>query len=183
VPPSTPLPLEPKPESASTVLTEVATLRRRMAAFFYEGILVFAVLFLGSYLYDSLTQHRHALIGRTGLQIFLFGLLGLYFIWFWTHGGQTLAMKTWHVRLVSVHGGAVSWWQAAWRYALAWLWFLPALLIAWVNRPTTPWVVAAALVTGLVAYAALTLAHPRRQFLHDVLVGSQLVKAALPKRP
>ena len=44
--------------------------------------------------------------GRHVLQAFLFVVLGIYFIWFWSHGGQTLAMKTWHIRLVDRDGGA-----------------------------------------------------------------------------
>ncbi len=177
----TALPPTPPNQPGDSAL-QVATLRRRLAAFFYEGILVFAVVFLGSYLYDSLTQHRHALIGRTGLQVFLFGLLGIYFTWFWTHGGQTLAMKTWHIRITRTDGGPVTWLQAVLRYTLAWLWFVPALALAWINRPTTPLVVGAAVMTGLVAYAALARLHPTRQFIHDALAGTQISKFTPPKR-
>ena len=56
---------------------------RRLAAFVYEGLLVFGVLVISGYLYSSLTQQRHALQGLHGLQVFEFGVLGLYFCWFW----------------------------------------------------------------------------------------------------
>ena len=42
-----------------------------------------------------------------GLQAFLFLVLGLYFAWFWSHGGQTVAMKTWHIRLLTHDGRPV----------------------------------------------------------------------------
>ena len=33
----------------------------------------------------------------------MFVVLGIYFVWFWSRG-QTLAMKTWHIRLVDAQG-------------------------------------------------------------------------------
>jgi hypothetical protein len=49
-------------------------------------------------------QQRHALYLRHALEGWLFAILALYFIWFWRHGGQTLAMKTWRIKLVSKDG-------------------------------------------------------------------------------
>ena len=31
-----------------------------------------------------------------------------YFVWCWSHGGQTLAMKTWRLQLVNKDGSALS---------------------------------------------------------------------------
>ena len=42
------------------------SLRRRLAAFLYEGVLLFGVLMISGYLYSSLSQQRHALSGATG---------------------------------------------------------------------------------------------------------------------
>ena len=44
-----------------------------------------------------------------GLQLFVFLVLGLYFSWFWSHGGQTVAMKTWHIRLLTRTAGPCRW--------------------------------------------------------------------------
>ncbi len=38
---------------------------------------------------------------RAVFQVFLTGVAAVYFTWQWTHGGQTLPMKTWRVRLVA----------------------------------------------------------------------------------
>ena len=84
-------------------------LRRRMAAFVYEGVLLFGVLMIAGLAYGLATQQRHALVGQHGLQLFLFVVLGLYLSWFWCHGGQTVAMKTWHVRLVSTTDSRSAW--------------------------------------------------------------------------
>ncbi|KIO47720.1 RDD family protein, partial [Nitrosospira sp. NpAV] len=78
---------------------------------------------------------------------------GIYFIWFWTHGGQTLAMQTWKLQLVSANGGKVTTQQAMVRYLMAvigisFLGF--GLLWALFNRD--------------------------RQFLHDKLAGTRIIR-------
>jgi uncharacterized RDD family membrane protein YckC len=156
-------------------LFRAPSLRRRLAAFVYEGVVLFGIVMIGSYLYDTLTQHRHALEGRTGLQIFLFLLLGVYFVWFWTHGGQTVAMKTWSIRLVDNRGHAVSQARAFARYVLAWLWFIPALATAWLYGPRSTWAIFGSMAAGVAVYATLAATNPRRQFLHDLICGTQLI--------
>lgn len=75
------------------------SLRRRMACWLYEGMLMFGVVFIAGYLFGTLSQTRNALDNRHALQGFLFVIFGIYFVWFWARG-QTLAMKTWHIRVV-----------------------------------------------------------------------------------
>lgn len=146
-----------------------------MACWLYEGILLFAVVFVGDYLFSALTQTRHGLTNRHPQQVFLFLLLGIYFIWFWTRG-QTLAMKTWHIRLVDGQGRPVSQGRAAWRYLLAWAWFLPPLAIAWLM--VWPPLASVAL-TGLwiIVWALASKVLPQRQFPHDLVAGTRLVDA------
>jgi uncharacterized RDD family membrane protein YckC len=167
------------PSSAAVGACDVdvhrASLRRRLAAFVYEGVLLFGVVMIGSWLYDTLTQHRHAMQGRTGLQVFLFLLLGIYFVWFWTHGGQTVAMKTWHIRLVDASGRTVRQPRALARYVLAWLWFVPAWAAARYVGPNSTWAIFALMVVGAVVYALLAQTNPQRQFLHDLMCGTRLV--------
>ncbi|MDP3615807.1 MAG: RDD family protein, partial [Rubrivivax sp.] len=102
-------------------------LARRLACFLYEGVLLFGVVVIAGLGYGIVTQQRHALVGSTGLQAFLVLVLGLYFVHFWSRSGQTLAMLTWHIRLVTASGQPVSRLRAACRYLLSWIWFLPAL--------------------------------------------------------
>ncbi len=66
------------------------SLRRRMACWIYEGLLLFGVVFLAGYLFSTLSQTRHALDNRHGLQAFVFLVFAIYFTWF-GHKGQTLA--------------------------------------------------------------------------------------------
>jgi uncharacterized RDD family membrane protein YckC len=150
-------------------------LARRMAAFAYEGVLLFGVLFVAGYLYSTLTQQRHALQGQGGLQAFVFIVLGIYFTLFWSRGGQTVAMRAWHLRLVTTDGAAVSPWRALARYLVSWIWFVPALLTARVAGLHSTVEILGLLLAGVVTYALLAFAHPQRQFWHDALCGTRLV--------
>ena len=148
-----------------------------MAAFVYEGVLLFGVLMAAGLVFALLTQQRHALQNREAGMAFLFLVLGLYFMLFWSRSGQTLAMKTWQVRLVSADGGPVTQTRALLRYLAAWVWFLPSLAIAWVagwNSGAPLW---GLLLGGIVVYALASFAHPQRQFWHDALCGTRLVRA------
>jgi uncharacterized RDD family membrane protein YckC len=159
------------------------SLRRRMACWLYEGLLLFCVLFISGYFFSALSQSRHALDNRHGLQAFLFLVVGIYFTWF-GHKGQTLAMKTWHIRVVDAHGQALTQQRALIRYLLSWIWFLPPLAII------APYALSGAetvvLLFGWVAvWALLSRFHPQRQFWHDALAGTRLVNAqpAEPEKP
>jgi uncharacterized RDD family membrane protein YckC len=152
-------------------------LLRRLAVFVYEGVLLFGVVMIAGYLYSSLTQQRHALQGHGGLQAFLFIVLGIYFVWFWSHGGQTVAMRAWHVRLVTADGRAVSQGRALVRYLVCWVWFMPALAATWLSGADTAAQILGSMAAGVIAYALLALLHPQRQFWHDALCGTRLIMA------
>jgi uncharacterized RDD family membrane protein YckC len=149
------------------------SLRRRMACWLYEGVLMFGVVWISTYLFSTLSQSRHALENRLGLQIFLFIIFGIYFVWFW-HKGQTLAMKTWHLRLVDLQGHAVSQGRAMWRYVLSWLWFVPPLA-ALAPFKLSGGQIAIIVIGWVMVYALLSRFHPQRQFLHDALAKTQLI--------
>ena len=152
---------------------------RRMACWLYEGILLFGVVFIAGYLFGTLTQTRNAMDNRAALQVFIFVALSAYFVIFWTRG-QTLAMKTWHIRVVDARGAPISRDRALLRYTLAWVWVLPPLALAW----------AAALPAGaqaqlfllwVAAWAGSSGLAPQRQFWHDVLAGTRLVHYKPPE--
>ncbi|MBT0568776.1 RDD family protein [Curvibacter sp. CHRR-16] len=159
--------------STSNASWTTPSLRRRMACWLYEGVLLFGVVFLAGYLFSTLSQSRHALENRTALQWFLFIVLGIYFVWFWAHG-QTLAMKTWNIRVVDRHGQALSQTRALVRYVLSWVWFMPALVVDWMMGLSS--LQSLVLVLGWIAiWAILSRFHPQGQFWHDAWAGSRLV--------
>jgi len=132
---------------------------RRLAGMLYESLLlvgVFATLVL-------LPQVIYAInFGQTAARAILLGhslaVLAAYFTWFWCHGGQTLAMKTWKIRLINARNdGAVTVPQALLRFALCW----PSLCFFGV---------------GLI----WALFDRERQFMHDRLAGTRLISAVPP---
>ena len=126
---------------------------RRLASMLYESILLFAVAFLGTWLYQFAAGTFQIEGWRmTLLQFFLLGLFAVYFLWCWLRGGQTLAMKTWRIRLVARDGHA----RLAPKAAL--LRFVYALLLV----PT---------LIGI----CWAMVDRDRQFLHDRLAGSLLI--------
>lgn len=169
-------PSTPPDDAASATFTS-ASLRRRMACWVYEGMLLFAVVFIAGWLFSTIGQMRNAMDARhTLLQAFLFIVLGVYFVWFW-HRGQTLAMKTWHVRVLDSAGRPVSQLRALGRYVLSWLWFMPPL------AGMAPFKLSGGetlliLLGWIVFYALLSRLHAQRQFVHDALAGTRLVDHA-----
>ncbi len=105
-----------------------ASLIKRLAAILYDLFLVISLFFIVGIIIASLTtfiinngqaitkDHPFYLI----YQIYLLSILlmcgFLFFGWFWTHGGQTLGMKTWKLKLVSDDGKNITWKQAAIRF-------------------------------------------------------------------
>lgn len=128
-----------------------AGLLRRLASLAYEALLLFAVLFIADLAFLLLVPGARTPALRPALQLYLLLVMGIYFTWFWTHGGQTVAMKAWRLRLVSATGGRVSWRRAIARYLFA--------------------------VAGAVVLDVLwALVDRDRQFLHDRLAGTRIVR-------
>ena len=151
-------------------------LRRRFASMLYEGMLLFAVVFIAGYLFDTLTQSRNALMLRHARQAWLFAILGVYFVWFWMHGGQTLAMKTWRVRLVAATGQRLTWGRAIARYLLLWIFLLPTLALVAVLG-LDGWTAMTALFAALILPPFYARFDRDRQFVHDRLLRTRLVVA------
>ena len=145
-----------------------------MAAWCYEGVLLFGVVWIAGYLFDSLSQSRSALDYRHMRQAFLFVVFGIYFVWFWSRG-QTLAMKTWHLRLGDGAGRPVSQPRALLRYLLSWVWILPPLIML---APFHVNVVEQSLIVlgWVILWAWASRLHPTRQFWHDQMAGTRVVQ-------
>jgi uncharacterized RDD family membrane protein YckC len=125
----------------------------------YDTLLVLAVLFLGSALFTVAAGTADTLAARMALQALLLALTGAYFVWCWTHGGQTLPMQAWHLRLVDLDSGQPPCLQQAiTRYLLA----VPGTLLGGIS-----------FLWGLVDHDRL--------FLHDRLAGTIILKAE-PRR-
>ena len=167
-------------EAAAAAATTTPSLARRMASFVYEGLLLFGIgLVPGAIgaLFVALTGHQHPLQSDAALRVITFGIYAIYFTWFWSARGQTLPMQTWNLRIVTNEGTPLSQPRALARFVASCAWFAPAALLATLNG-WTRWQGLAAACIGAVAYALLALLHPRRQFWHDAVCGTQIISVS-----
>lgn len=121
---------------------------RRLASVLYESLLVLAILLVASALFIALFGDATHAPRRLFYQLYLFLVSMAYFIGFWMHGGQTLAMKTWRFKVVGPDGQSLTLSRAVIRFLLAPLGLL-LFCYAWLDK--------------------------ERCFLHDRLVGTRLV--------
>jgi len=125
---------------------------RRVLSMLYESLLVFAIAFFAGLAFHGATDGRLSGNTRLAFQLYLFLVLGAYFIACWSRGGRTLPMQTWKMRVVRHDDLPVGVARAALRYVLAW----PSLL-----------------VFGAGVFWAFF--DRDRQFLHDRLAGTRIV--------
>lgn len=115
--------------------------------------------------------------------LYLYAVLGLYFVWYWTKSGQTLAMQTWRVRMIGSGGYNLTHRQAIWRYVYGSLWILPCVLLQWLFE-LHKWQIIEMLFSVALFLWPLTIYLHRvsplqRQSLPDRFAGTRLVE--LPK--
>lgn len=149
----------------------------RFASMIYELVLLFGVVFIVTYALLSAARWTYppTHTQRWILQLVLFVVIGAYFAWCWSRGGQTLAMKSWGLRVVDAGGGRLSFGRAALRYLLAWNLLAPGLVMVALFR--THVLVELALFTACFVAMLFTARLDRHgQWLHDRLLGSRLVR-------
>lgn len=146
---------------------------RRIACMLYEALLLCGVVFVAGVIFTALTHTGGTAPPRLGLQIFLFFIIGAYFVWFWSKG-QTLAMKTWHLHICLLNGAPITYWRAIFRYLLGWTWVLPPLAISHLLQLSS-----AATLMGVAAWVVTwfipVLYHRNHQFPHETWSGTKLV--------
>jgi electron transport complex protein RnfE len=127
---------------------------RCVCAMLYECLLLLAVALFGCVLpHILLGVIAHVEAPTWVVRLHFVALLALYFVWFWMRGGQTLAMKTWKIRVVDKSGHPLRPMQALFRYLAAWF--------------------------SLMCFGAgffWRLVDSEGQFLHDRLAGSRLIR-------
>jgi len=123
---------------------------RRLFSIFYDLLLLMSLILLAGFIFIGITHGKQTPLIRAVYQTYLFSIIGAYYLWFWLHGGQTLPMKAWRIRLVAADGGVLLPRQAFIRFLAAWL-SLAGIGILW------------------------ALVDRDRQFLHDRLANTRLV--------
>ena len=111
---------------------QYASLLRRFGAIIYDFFLLITVLFIASFLVVIPTgitpEDRFFFL----FQAYIFLIAFIFFAWFWIHGGQTLGMRTWKIKLVTEDSSKLTWGTAFIRFAIAILsWFVLGLGFFW----------------------------------------------------
>lgn len=112
-------------------------LLRRLAAITYDTLLLTAVLFFSTLILLPFTHGQAIRNGNPLYTAYLFFICYLYFSWQWTHGGQTLGMRTWKIRLQGIDSQLVTWQAASLRFllsCLSWLFLGAGFLWALIDR-------------------------------------------------
>lgn len=142
----------------NAIASSPAPLLARFAAMIYESLLVTAVVFVASFIIIPVVGEMHAPWQRHLFQFYILSVVFAYFAAFWLRSGQTLAMKTWRIRLVNQAGGTVSLKQAALRFGVALIGLFAAGFGFWWG-----------------------FFDRDRQFLHDRLAGTRLIRVSKSK--
>jgi uncharacterized RDD family membrane protein YckC len=96
-----------------------ASLARRALELTYEALLLAALLLVAALPFVMVTHAADAVAARPVFQLYLVAVAAAYFVWQWRHGGQTLPMKTWGLRVVTRAGTALDLRQAVSRFLFA----------------------------------------------------------------
>lgn len=112
---------------------EPASLFRRLAAFSYDLLLLAALMLCFTLLVVVIAAAlgRSVPPGSVWFQFCVTALVAGFFCSFWVHGGQTLGMRAWRIRVVRDDGTKLTWPQAIVRFAAALVAVVPAGLGLW----------------------------------------------------
>lgn len=100
-----------------------ATFLRRLLAMFYDAILVAALIFIASAISllvnGGKTAGESSLFIQISISLWLLAVAFFYYGLSWTVSGQTLGLRTWHMRVLDEKGDSISWSQAVLRFITA----------------------------------------------------------------
>lgn len=89
-------------------------LLRRIAAFLYDCMLLIAIYFVVTAAVIPLNDGEA--IQHWSFKIFLVFISFIFFDWFWRHGGQTLGMRAWRIRVEGVEEEKITFNQSMQRF-------------------------------------------------------------------
>lgn len=119
-----------------------AGLLRRLASIVYDALLLLASLFMATGLLLPFTGGEAVEPGNPFFSTYLLMICFFFYGWFWTHGGQTLGMRAWKIRIQQRSGAGITWRQAGLRFLTAIIsWLVLGLGFLWmlVDRERLTW--------------------------------------------
>jgi uncharacterized RDD family membrane protein YckC len=106
----------------------------------YDGILIIALLFFATLpvtLLNNGAIQPDGSIKHLGFILYLLLVWFSFYGWFWTHGGQTLGMSVWRIKVVALDGCSLGWRAALIRWCSACLGL--ANLTSFLNKERAGW--------------------------------------------
>ena len=94
------------------------SLWRRLAAVFYDFLLLLGILFFATALILPFNAGQ-AVTKNLFYSIYLLLISFIFYGWFWTHGGQTLGLRAWKLQVLTIDKQPISWKQALLRFVSA----------------------------------------------------------------
>lgn len=85
----------------------------------YDILLLTALLFLATALVLPFNGGEAFKSRQILYPLYLLSVSYAFYGWFWVHGGQTLGLKAWKIKLLSDNRQPVTWRQAFIRYVIA----------------------------------------------------------------
>ncbi|MBS4052039.1 MAG: RDD family protein [Methylomonas sp.] len=105
---------------------------RRMGAVIYDALLLLAVWFFATAIILPFNSGQAFAAEQYFFPFYLLAVSYVFYGWFWTHGGQTLGLRAWRIKLVNSNGVAVTWRQVSMRFMVAMLsWTCLGLGFVW----------------------------------------------------
>ncbi|MGV6851065.1 MAG: RDD family protein [bacterium] len=99
---------------------EKNTFFRQFGALIYDLFILIAVLAFATLPVTMLSSDDYVHSGTIWFQAYLTCIMFFFYGWFWTHGGQTIGMRAWRIRLVSDNTlQDPNWAQALRRFVIA----------------------------------------------------------------
>lgn len=168
--------------------TVLPSIFRRFAACLYEFVLLFGIYFIAG----IAVQILFTMMGQTApswvLQLTIFVAFAYYFVMSWTRAGQTLAQRTWHLKVTQADGvQKLTTKQALLRYVFSYFGILPALMILYTqmhgsNSPSKDdmmvvYIQAIIFLTlNCLALLGTSLMNPERRTIHELISSSRTIQ-------
>ncbi|MCK5888546.1 MAG: RDD family protein [Methylococcales bacterium] len=106
---------------------------RHLAIILYDGLLLLALLFLATAIVLPLNSGEAFAASQYLFSIYILSISFFFYGWFWTHGGQTLGMRAWKIKVRTYDNHPITWLDALKRFLAAILsWLIVGLGFLWI---------------------------------------------------
>ncbi len=167
--------------TSAPVRAATPSIKRRLACLPYEGLILLALLLIFTFPFAGMKGAAESGRMHAVLQIYFCFVAGAYFLVFWLRSGQTLAMKTWRVKVCDANAQQLTFKRAVIKLVISALFYVPACVglvlfffPARIHPAETAW-----LFLPLVATVLWAWFDADRQFLHDRLSGTRIIEAKI----